>query len=343
MMYIADGVSYPNSGGIDVTNLGIGPENWIQNVYVVPNYGASIVYHPGFGIRLVNTGVTHMSNNDVTGTLIPLAIVPNTGQTVQATFSSDDVWDAAAATGCVYIAPVGNGYVFHSTFTSDWCTAIIPNSNGLVIAGAASTVTGRLAPIMETKWIGGVIAQTAGQSGTGFLIADTSSIDNDLIGATVAGWDFGVNIAAGASHYTIAENSIGYYSPFAGSAFSQTNTIGINVGTGSGDWGNIHDNRLSGNASAAMAFAATGTNNRVHDNPGYNPVGIGTVTPGGSPWTFTPGPVETDLYLNGGTVSNVTLNGVTVCSASPCQVHLPPYQAAVVTYSATPTAVQSVH
>jgi hypothetical protein len=342
MEYIADGTANPGSGGIDVTNLGIGPENWIEDNYILPNYGAAVVYKPTFGIRIENAGVTHMSNNDVTYVGSDLEINPGSGQTVQATFSSHDVWDAASGY-CAVIAPSGSGYVFNTVFTNDWCTGVAAGAIGVDLIGSGTPPSGRPASIMTTKWIGGSISSTAGSTfGQGFEVANSDAIDTDLSGASISGWDFGFFLGAAVSHVSIDDNSIGNYS-FFGVSGSTTNNIGGNVASGAGDWINIHDNRFYANTSSALGFSATGTHNRVHDNPGYNPVGAGAVTVGASPWTFTTGPTETNLYIYGGTVSSVSYLGEGLCTSSPCQVTLSPYQSVVVTYSAVPTVVQSVH
>jgi hypothetical protein len=342
MEYIADGTANPGSGGIDVTNLGIGPENWIEDVYILPNYGAATVYKPSFGIRLQNTGVTHMSDNDVTYVGIDLEISPGAGQAVEATFSSHDVWDAASRY-CAVIAPTGSGYVFNTVFTNDWCTGDAAGAIGVDLIGSGTPASGRPASIMGTKWIGGSISSIAGSVyGQGFEIANPDAIDTDLSDATISGWDYGFYIAAGVSHVSISGNSIGNYSYF-GVSDSTTNNIGGQVVGGAGDWISIHDNRFYGNTSASLGFAATGTHNSVHDNPGYNPVGVGAVTVGSSPWTFTAGPTEVSLYIYGGTVSSVSYLGQGICTSSPCQVTIEPYQSVVVTYSAAPSVVQSVH
>ncbi len=362
MQFIADGTSNPGSGGVLVENTGPGPENDIESTYIYPNLpglgGGPTLYHPTFGYKLTNTGATHLRGNDVTQANYDLLIAPGNGQTVQATKSSDDVFDAGEAS-CVNIAPTGTGYVFDTTFTSPWCTSQATNINGVTIAGSdASAETAQPFPIMKTKFLGGLIAlaspapalaggSAAGQSGTGFLVADAYSSDTTLADTTINGWLYGVFVAAGASHISLHHNFIGNYGFFG--VGSRTNYVGINVAGGSGDDIEIDDNHLVGNTGAPLGFAATGGDNRVHDNPGYNPVGPKTLTASASPWTIPGGPTEDDLYFNAGTLSSVTLAnpgqaGVTVCSASPCFVRRAPYQAAVVTYGGTaPTVVQNVH
>ncbi|KQP61119.1 hypothetical protein ASF41_22890 [Methylobacterium sp. Leaf111] len=118
---------------------------------------------------------------------------------------------------------------------------------------------------------------------------------------------------------------------------------------GSGNYINVHDNRLWGNATAAIGFSATGFQNVVHDNPGYNPVGALQLTVGASPWTFTNGSTEATVNLVGGSGVSVVVvagNGVgnlTLCNATPCTVKLSPYQAIQTSYTTGPSAVQTIH
>jgi parallel beta-helix repeat protein len=63
--------------------------------------------------------------------------------------------------------------------------------------------------------------------------------------------------------------------------------------------------------------------------------GVAAVSPGASPWTRTAGPVRETLYLNGGTVTNVTKGGDTLGAVT--IINLEPNESCVVTYSSAPT------
>ena len=155
MQFIADGTSNPGSGGVLVDNTGPGPENYIENTYIYPNLpglgGGPTLYQPTFGHKIVNSGATHLRSNDVTQAKYDLWIAPGHGQTVQATKSSDDVFDAAG-TSCVYIAPTDTGYVFDTTFISPWCTSQVSGINGVVVAGSLATAqTAQPYPVMSKR------------------------------------------------------------------------------------------------------------------------------------------------------------------------------------------------
>lgn len=79
----------------------------------------------------------------------------------------------------------------------------------------------------------------------------------------------------------------------------------------------------------------------ISNTPGINPVAAATVTPGASPWTYTATISPTHINLAGGTVSNVTIGGTSVCTATPCALTLVPGGSMVVTYSSAPTVVAS--
>lgn len=60
--------------------------------------------------------------------------------------------------------------------------------------------------------------------------------------------------------------------------------------------------------------------------------------PGGSPYTITnPFGQWCSVAITGGTVSAVTVNGVSVASSSPANIAVPPAGVLVVTYSVLPT------
>lgn len=104
----------------------------------------------------------------------------------------------------------------------------------------------------------------------------------------------------------------------------------------------ITDNDLSGNVTAGVANGSTSNQIFITDNVGYNPVGTSVPTVGSSPWTYAALGTPQTLFLNGGTVSGVTIGGNTVASASPATIPLQAGQSAVVTYSAAPAAVVSI-
>lgn len=344
----ADADANPGSGGIVVNNVGFGPDNFIESVSMHPNFGASTVYRPSFGIDIQNSGATQITNCDFTGMKEPLIITPGNGQKVEATVLTGNDWDGALINSW-RIDPTGTGYVFDIQSDNDWFTSTATNSNGVVIAGAHSSGSGRPYPVMSVLISNALIGRNTGQTGTGLLVADAFSSGVALIHSVVFGFQVGALLASGASRVQIIDSQIGNEGFFdlpagATDTSSRTNYIGIEALSGPGDYIDIHGNRIAGNTSAAVIFAATGTHNLVQDNPGYNPVGASAVTLGPSPATFTAGPTRTALFLTG-SITSASIGGVTVCSGSGSfTVLLAANQSAVVTYSgAAPTAAQNVH
>jgi len=99
-------------------------------------------------------------------------------------------------------------------------------------------------------------------------------------------------------------------------------------------------NDLSGNAAGAIGNANlfSGTS-RLYENKGFNPLGVSRVTIGPSPWTYTNNDfVREAMYIRGGTVSDITKDGVAgIFAASNVTVWLEPGESLTVTYSSPPT------
>ncbi len=72
------------------------------------------------------------------------------------------------------------------------------------------------------------------------------------------------------------------------------------------------------------------------------PTSTGAIAVGASPFTYTAGADPEVVYIRGGSVSAIKRNGVTVATASPCTVFLPPGGQVQVTYSSVPTMVADV-
>jgi parallel beta-helix repeat protein len=98
-------------------------------------------------------------------------------------------------------------------------------------------------------------------------------------------------------------------------------------------------NDLSGNAVGAIGsanlFAGT---SRLYENKGFNPLGVSRVTIGPSPWTYTNNDfVREAIYIRGGTVSDVTKDGLAgIFAGSNVTVWLEPGESLTLTYSSPP-------
>lgn len=112
----------------------------------------------------------------------------------------------------------------------------------------------------------------------------------------------------------------------------------------------IADNVLTSNLGSGTLYTpnAGDTGVRVAHNAGVNPLGktayqLGAMPASGTPWTNTDG-VSGDMYLSGGTVTNVQRkdtagNLVQIATATPCVVHLEPDESVIITYSVQPSSI----
>lgn len=103
----------------------------------------------------------------------------------------------------------------------------------------------------------------------------------------------------------------------------------------------VENNVFRGNSGGPADISASSTL-IMRNNPGLNPIsgGVGSVSPGGSPYTYTAGSTPETLYIRGGTVSDVSKSSTTIFTATNCTVILEPNQTVVITYSSTPTLIR---
>jgi hypothetical protein len=86
----------------------------------------------------------------------------------------------------------------------------------------------------------------------------------------------------------------------------------------------------------------TGTGNTIIGNQGDSTAGTpAAITVTTSPFTYTCGPRPEFVSIHGGTVSGITIGGLTVATATGRGFMLAPGQAIVVTYSSAPTMVRN--
>lgn len=197
--------------------------------------------------------------------------------------------------------------------------------------------------------------------GTGTVFGTVQITNNEFNGAFQS-----VNIATDAgpwiAHVTIADNNMNVST--GGTACTiqgcndftfHDNTLGGTGGTGTGlalgtvlSNGTIHDNTFL-TFGLAISGVTNGTNIRIHDNIGYNPVGASALAPGASPWTLTNGPTRASVSLAAATsITGITFGGVSLLAAAvgantPYPLELGPNEAVVITYTGALTARQMIH
>ena len=105
---------------------------------------------------------------------------------------------------------------------------------------------------------------------------------------------------------------------------------------GGGNQNLVADNILLAGLTGGVNVA--GTNSVVARNIGFNPQGVASITVGASPFTYTNADsVPEMVYIQGGTVSAVAKDSVTIFATTNVSVWLEPGEAVTVTYSAAPT------
>lgn len=78
----------------------------------------------------------------------------------------------------------------------------------------------------------------------------------------------------------------------------------------------------------------------IRRNPGYNPQGVTTITVGASVFTYTAGPTPEQVFITGGTVTNIAKNSNNILAGTNVTnqgIWLEPGEALAVTYSSAPT------
>lgn len=120
-----------------------------------------------------------------------------------------------------------------------------------------------------------------------------------------------------------------------------TQTTGFSVITGSVITdGVIKDNDARGCATPyAVNLASLGGNLVMESNPGLTGGGPTTVTVTASPFTYTAGRSPEDVYIDGGTVSDIKKGSTSVYSNTGRLVRLGAGETTTVTYSVAPTMV----
>lgn len=117
---------------------------------------------------------------------------------------------------------------------------------------------------------------------------------------------------------------------------------GIHVADGNYIW--IAQNEVTGNTSGGILIdAGKNANGWVKDNPGYNPVGISSITVGASEFTHTAGASPETIYIHGGTVSLIKKGTTTIFTDTGHSVELEPHELCKVTWSVQPTMYKDVH
>ena len=178
-----------------------------------------------------------------------------------------------------------------------------------------------------------VTGNTVSSNNQGGIILDAGVANVSVTGNTVLNSGSMVTVAAitsaHASGIVVSGNrGVGGLFGFVGTNFIDDLTV---IG-----------NDVTGNTTP-LSDSSTSSTVRISNNAGYNPVGTtASISPGGSPFTYTAGHSPEQIYVLGGTVTHVSKNSTDVCTSTPCFVSLYPNQSVTVTYGSVPTMTKDI-
>lgn len=189
------------------------------------------------------------------------------------------------------------------------------------------------------------IGYNCGSAGLGFIAgtnhqAKNITASNNLFAnnGDVTGTDYrksGMAFAFDIDHFTAIGNRM-----FDDGNVTQKYAFGLNAGVTLSNV-LIANNDLAGNTTTV--FNGVGTvSGRITNNIGYNPVGIGAVAVGASPFTYTAGNSSETLYISAGTVTSIVKGGNNLGIVAGV-VNLEPGDAVTITYAVAPTVQSDIH
>lgn len=147
----------------------------------------------------------------------------------------------------------------------------------------------------------------------------------------------GINLDRGQIGLLIAHNKIFDDQTVATQTYGITYTNYM-----AGTQNKIIDNDFYGNGTAIhedFYTHATLLDYEIRGNTGVNPIGYATINVTASPFTYSAHAAPETVYINGGTVSDIT-KGTTLFTSTGKSVCLEPHGTVKVTYSAAPTMVK---
>lgn len=276
------------------------------------------------GLHLLNSGDFSCFNCNIIQSFTGLRVNPGNAQTVVSLKMIGGFIDHAVA-DALRIDPTGTGVAARLNFTGVWF-ASAPVNNIIISPASTAEVSGITFNDCESY---------LSANGSG-LAVEGGGHDIVWTGGKIAQNHAGVFITD-SNYITIADSLIGATSGLLGNSF-----IGIAIG-GTSSHVDIHGvQKLPGNGSPFVAYTATGTNNRIANNPGYNPVGFVYVTCTASPCTIVGSVNPNTVYGFGGDVVAVAQNGHNIINATggnAWQANRGPNDPLVITYNTIPTQI----
>jgi len=167
----------------------------------------------------------------------------------------------------------------------------------------------------------------------------TSFVNCTVYGNSVTA---GVNVASGIYLANGAKGVIINSITARNTYFSGTQAYGIFIGNSCTSI-SCSNNLLQGNGLGGLSLGTTPTSCVITNNIGYNPVGGFAVTVGASPYTYYSSASPETLYITGGIVSLIIVNGLAIFSSTEKTIELGSNESVQITYSVLPTINKVIH
>jgi hypothetical protein len=273
----------------------------------------------------------------------------------------------------VYTIYCGNGLLINPSSTNVYWTELVncyfdgnfASGFGVNPSGTGEVIGLKCTHVTAAATAGATVPGTGtgfffGNTGTiaGVRMSDSLAINNSGEGFyLVGGSDYDLNNCIATQNGTASSNAHDALVIYA-------SNVEVRGGSYAGVWDqpNTQRNGIAIDSSAAnvrisnavVTPNATGgitngsSTTEIRDCRGYNPVGLGAITVGASPYTYTSGASPEIVYIQGGTVTEVARPGsfvianTSIPAGQSLPVVLPPRSSVIVTYSVAPTMFKDV-
>jgi hypothetical protein len=306
---------------------------WDQVVVGGVGVGSSTAFHvmAAVGIRFNNVYANAVGQG--------LYLSPASGQTIGVVVMENislDGFTAASSTG-IRISPAAGGTVNTVTASLGGASGF---NYGMLMDGAGTVQDLNFTGItFFGNKIVGISMNTAGLTMSNISFTDCF-VENSSSGTP------GVNPGVSIQYATNVVIQGGVYAAGSYANGINTQSYGIAIGGGTTNCV-IKDAILTPNVTGSIVVAGSNPGLIIRDCMGYNPVGVSTITVGASPFTYTAGHSRETVYIQGGTITQITRGGQVIANTTPPTgqsiiTTLPANAAIVVTYSAAPTMWRDV-
>jgi len=276
------------------------------------------------GVQIQNVGDCTLNHVITVKTGIGLNVNPQAGQNVQALWVSDCQFDSGSSQG-INTNPAVTGVIKLMKVLNTWCAT---NANGVVLmAGGTGSQT-------QTEFINCTLSNNIGH---GLIVAGAGMQQLSVNGGSMSANVHGIIVNAAMNGLTIIGVTSGPDGNFSGNSGD-----GIRLNNSLIDNYVISSNRLQNNTGSALVNNSTGTSAYVVANLGVNPGGTSGQAVGASPYSYKAGASTETIYIGGGAVSNVVINGQSTGLSTNATYRLGPKQTMVITYSSVPSMIKTI-